>query len=308
MLDQVQGRNVSKAATARMVEAMERATIGDNQTVLVGFGEAYRDLQALVVAAAGVRGNGTISPHCLLDSPDEKPTCFIGSPDQLFALLRAGYGHVLSHALIGGGAVFPIVHSLAVQHGVRLTDMMSDPSYGPYALRHARDEAYWLLDNVTVDIVQPGGETVMPKGMVGEVVLSEPVGDSAPVRTGVLSKLEQVPHAYRKPGLMGWMGLVQPTVRVEQSAVRAADLATLVGEHDEILDARLLAHAPAKNADHSDNGSNVPILQVETEAGAWIEQDLMESFEALTGLRPRVQRVQPGKFINTGRPFGLLAA
>jgi hypothetical protein len=62
-------------------------------------------------------------------------TAFVGSPDRLFALCQEGYAPVLSHALVGGGAVFPIVHTVAAQHGIVLCDMMSDPQAGPYAVR-----------------------------------------------------------------------------------------------------------------------------------------------------------------------------
>jgi hypothetical protein len=75
-------------------------------------------------------------------------TCFVGSPDRLFALCQAGYAPVLTHALVGGGAVFPIVHTIVGQFGIALCDMMTDPVFGPYATRttaRGRLHAAWMV-------------------------------------------------------------------------------------------------------------------------------------------------------------------
>lgn len=298
-MDHGQEKDVSPAAVARMVEAFERAGLSPKQTILNGFGEAYPALSTMVAKAATERGNAALSAEAMLAQADVVATCFVGSPDRLFALLRSGYGNVLTHALVSAGAVFPIVHTLAAQHGVALCDVMSDPSFGPYAMRHGRDEAYVLLDDVAPTILQAGGDAPVPHGMVGEVVVCDRLGQDPAIRTGVLSAFEQVPHRYRAPGLMGWMGYAQPRLEVQSQEVRAVDLATLISEHDEVLDARLLAFAK----DEAE-----PVLQLETEAGDWIESDVLASFEALTGLRPQVHRVPPGQFNNTGRPFALRAA
>jgi hypothetical protein len=123
-----------------------------------------------------------------------------------------------------------------------------------------RDEAYALLDGVEVAILRPGGEDAMPHGMIGEVVLERAVGNSPSAHRGALSALEQVPHRYRKPGLQGWLGFAQPVASVQDHAVQASDMARLVSEVDELLDARLLIA-------HDQDGAT-PVLQIETEAGA----------------------------------------
>lgn len=291
--------NPSSRAVARMKNALEMAGIGPGMVVLNGFGPAYGALQAMANQALKDIGAQAVSGEQMLADDSAVATCFVGSPDRLFALCQAGYAPVLTHALVGGGAVFPIVHTVAAQHGIALCDAMTDLKFGPYAVRSAREDAYVLLGDIEVSILQAGGETDVPHGMVGEVVLDDPLANDAPRRTGVLSALEQVPHRYRTPGLQGWLGFAQPVATVQDHKVRASDIAQLVSEHEDVLDARLIAHAKDETQ---------PVLQVETEAGDWIDEDVLALFEALTGLRTQLERLAPGRFGNTGRAFALMAA
>ncbi|MBO6676392.1 MAG: hypothetical protein JJ908_15045 [Rhizobiales bacterium] len=284
-------------AVERMTAALERADIGEGMVVLNGFGPAYGSLQAMAEEALNALGARSVSGEDMLEDESLVATCFVGSPDRLFALCQAGYAPVLTHALVGGGAVFPIVHTVMGQHQIALCDMLTDPVFGPYATRSNREDAYALLEGVEVSVLRPGGENPVPHGMIGEVVLGDE--SDAPLRTGVLSAFEQVPHRYRAPGLQGWMGFAQPVATVQEHAVKASDIAALVSEHEDVLDARLIAHSK----DEAE-----PILQVETEAGDWIEDDVLARFEALTGLRPVLERVAPGQFGNTGRTFAVMAA
>lgn len=285
-------------AVARMRQALELAGFVPNMVVLNGFGPAHGSLQAVTETALLALGATPVSGDAMLADDTLVAEGFVGSPDRLFALCQAGYAPVLTHALVGGGAVFPIVHTVATQHAIALCDVMTDPVFGPYALRSSREDAYGLLDEVAVSIRQAGGDVDVPTGMIGEVVLCGDPGGS-PIRTGVLSAFEQVPHRYRQAGLQGWLGFAQPVATVQEHAVQASDMAQLVAEHEDVLDARLIAHAK----DEAE-----PILQVETEAGDWIDADVLARFEALTGLRPRLERLAPGRFGNTGRTFALMAA
>ena len=290
----------SQAAIGRMCDALERSSFPADCVVLNGFSEAYFELDLMARRALERLGVRMVSGEDLLADETLVATGFVGSPDRLFALCRAGYAKVLTHALLAGGAVFPIVHTLAGQHGIILRDVMSDPGFGPYALRAARDAGFALFDGVDVQILRAGSDSPVPHGMVGEVVLREGRDPEAdPVRTGVLSAMEQVPHRYRAPGLQGWMGFAQPAATVQDAKVHAADIAALINEHDDVLDARLMMHA---------KDDVPPVLQVETEAGDWIEAELLRRFEALTGLRPAVERIVPGQFGNTGRSFTPLVA
>lgn len=290
----------SQATVSRMCQALERTGFSAGCVVLNGFSRAYPELDVIARRSLEMLGAHMVSGEDLLDDETLVATGFLGSPDRLFALCRAGYAPALTHALLAGGAVFPIVHTLAQQHDIALCDVMSDPEFGPYAIRCARDACFTLFDGVDVQVLRAGSDAPVPHGMVGEVVLHDEKDEQAqPLRTGVLSAMEQVPHTYRTPGLQGWMGFAQPTATVQDTKVRALDIASLVTAHEDILDARLVAHVKDEVP---------PVLQVETEAGEWIEAEVLTSFQALTGLCPQIERIAPGQFGNTGRTFTLQAA
>lgn len=279
----------SEAATTRFVNALERAGISGDKVVLNGFGSAYRELETMAGDALSELGCRPVSANDLLDDESLEASAFVGSPDRFYALCRSGYASIVSHALLAGGAVFPMIYQSAQMQAVELCDMMSDPLYGPYALRSEMGGSYQLLPDAQVALLQAGGESPVPCGMVGEVVL----GDDASRRTGVLSALEQVPHSYRAPGLQGWMGFAEQKVELDEQTVSAQSVAALIREHDEVLGARLVLAGDEDGL----------VLEVETEAGEWIEPDLAASFARISGYTAHITRVTPGRMPNTGRVF-----
>lgn len=280
----------SEAAVARFVCALELAGISGDRVVLNGFGSAYRELETMAGAALSKLGCRAVSANDLLDDEDLLASAFVGSPDRFYALCRSGYASIVSHALLAGGAVFPMIYQSAQMQAVELSDMMSDLFYGPYALRKEVGSSYHLLPDTQVALLQAGGQSAVPVGMVGEVVLG---GDDALRRTGVLSAFEQVPHNHREPGLQGWMGFAEQKAELDDQTVSAESIARLIREHDEVLGARLILAG-----DEAD-----PVLEVETEAGEWIEPDLSASFARISGLAVRITRITPGRMPNTGRVF-----
>ncbi len=289
----------SQRAVERMCAALEAAGFAEGQVVLTGYGTAYATIQALTDAALNHLGAYAVTGEQMLADDTLIATGFVGAPDRFFALCRAGYGQVLERALVAGGVAFPIVHAIATQQSIILTDAMLDAHFGPYALRQSRADSFAVLEQATVSILRAGSNDCMPHGMIGEVVLREEPDALTAIRSGVLSAWEQVPHRYRAPGLKGWMGFVVPAKKVYHAQVRAGDVASVINQHEQVLDARLVSHP--KDAE-------MPILQIETEAGEWIDNDVLATFEARTGLRPILERVVPGKFGNTGRLFGLQVA
>lgn len=280
----------NEAAVIRFVCALEQAGISGDKVVLNGFGSAYRELETMAGEALSKLGCRAVSANDLLDDPSLEASAFVGSPDRFYALCRSGYASVVGHALLAGGAVFPMIYQSAQMQAVELCDMMSDPLYGPYALRREMGGSYQLLPDTQVKLLQSGGHSAVPCGMAGEVVLG---GDVASRRTGVLSAFEQVPHRHREPGLQGWMGFAEQTVELNEQRVSAEDIATLIAQHDEVLCARLVLGG--------DEGGLV--LEVETEADDWIEPDLVASFARISGFNARIIRVTPGQMPNTGRVF-----
>ena len=282
-------------ACQRFADALKVAGFPSQGHVLNAFSSAYPALKAQADAALSAIGCTPISPEALLAADDVTARLFVGSPDRLFALLTAGYGAVLEGALLAGGAVFPVVRQAARAHGVAMCDMMSDPTFGPYAVRGGDDHTYRVLNGVVARVMRPASEVELPDGMVGELVLADP--DDRTVRTGTLSAKEQVPHGQRPAGLCGWMGVVTEALALDGSrTVSASDLAAIIAAHEDVLDARLIEIEKAGS-----RASSAPVLQVETEAGAWIDDDLRQSFAGRTGVEPRIEHVVPGQFPNTGR-------
>ncbi|MEM6711398.1 MAG: hypothetical protein AAF590_03870 [Pseudomonadota bacterium] len=290
---------------ARTGDALERAGFQAGQIVLNGLapdasGREPSLLEHGLAEAADAMGLRLVEGETLLDEGVEA-TGFIGTPDRFFLLCRLGYGPQLTHALLAGGAVFPIVYGSADQHTITLSDLLIDKAFGPFALRSAREGAHMLLHDVQVDICRPGSLEALPLGMVGEAVLTSAFDDSQDAlqtRTGMLTAFEQVPHRYRAPGLQGWMGLVQPSITCGEAVVTARDIASIVAGADEVLDARLVS---------GDDAMPGMVLQVETEAGTWIEDVLATSLRDITGLSASIERVAPGSFANTGRFFTVAA-
>lgn len=278
------------AAVARFINALELAGISGDMIVLNGFGSAYRKLEIMASKALHELGCRSVSANDLLDDERLEASAFVGSPDRFYALCRSGYASIVSHALLAGGAVFPMIYQSAQMQAVALCDMMSDPLYGPYALRSEMGGAYQLLRNTQVDLVQAGGLSPVPCGMVGEVVLGTEDGTQ---RTGVLSAFEQVPHSHRDPGLQGWMGFAEQAVELDEQSVSAEAIAAFIDEHDAVIGARLVLT-------RDDDG---PVLEVETEAGDWIEPELVTSFVRISGFNASIARVTPGQMPNTGRVF-----
>ena len=294
----------SPEAISRFGEALKLAGFPTSGLVLNAFGPAYADLDALANAAIEAHGCTPIGPQALLESEDRVATHFVGPPDRLLALLEAGYGAVLETALLAGGPVFPIVRQAAVTHAVMLSDVMSDLAFGPYAVRKDGQGSFVLLDGVDMQVMRPTGDTALADGMVGEVVLE--TTDGGQMRTGVLSAIDQAPHTGQGRKLVGWMGLVTETLRLDEDhSVSKGDVEAIIATHEDVLDARLIACEQQATGEEI---SSAPILQVETEAGDWIDGDLKRAFEKRTGVEPRIERLLPGQLPNTGRVLVRAAA
>lgn len=277
----------------RFAQALHLSGFASGDVVLNGFSAAYPGFAAMAQAALEDMGCRAFSALELLADDSLVATHFVGSPDRFFTLCQAGYHGVMTHGLLAGGAVFPVIHQAAAQHDITLADLMADETFGPYAIRLGPQASYAILDGVEGGIFRPGSEHELEAGLVGEVVLLWP--DGGEHRTGILSALEQVPHKQRAPGLQGWMGLVEHQALIDQrTMLENGSIAALLAAHDELLGARLVL-GPGDPA--------AITLQVETEAGPWIEADLAEAFQARTGLAAIIERVTPGTLPNTGRSF-----
>ena len=289
------------AAVERFVRALGHAGFARGSTVLNAFSAAWPALERQSREALALHGCRAVSPQACIADAALRPSHFIGPPDRFHALCRSGYAAVFSHAMLAGGAVFPVVRRLAELNRVALVETMADDVFGPYALRLPGERLFRPLEGVEVCLVRPGSEAPLPEGRPGEVLLRAEGTEVPYHRTGVISQLELVPHRQRKPGLAGWMGAVRGHLPLGGGReVGTDDMAALLAYHEAVLDARLVLEER--------DGGPLPVLQVETEAGAWIEDDLAHRFKAMTGVVPVIERIVPGALPATGRVFASRAA
>ncbi|MBV6657189.1 MAG: hypothetical protein KI785_05405, partial [Devosiaceae bacterium] len=187
---------------------------------------------------------------------------------------------------------------------ISVLELLFAPRFGPYASRTSADALYDLLDGTEVRIVRPATSEPMALGTVGEVQVRDRASE-AWFSTGMLSALELVPHNHRAPRLTGWLGPADAALTLKTGQrIGAEQLASVVGYHEAVLDARLLVGA--RRAPETDPDLT---LQVETEAGAWIEADLAQRMQKAVGLVDlRIERVLPGALAMTGRAVGYRAA
>ncbi|MEM1287205.1 MAG: hypothetical protein AAGH60_02520 [Pseudomonadota bacterium] len=288
------------SAAERLARVLKTASFPEEIAIMNGFGPAWPALRAISQAGISAFGGEPVLPHEVLEDGSKAPCAYVGPPDRLHALCRSGYAKYFSHAVVSGAGMFPIVRRRAELLKVALIEALISPSFGPYALKLPGERAYYALDGVHVRVAKAGSDRSLNDGLIGEVLVRAP-DEILWTRTGTLSAFEQVPHRLREPGLIGWLGPVDEKLHVGDTAISADAVAAVEAYDPSILDARVVLRAPM--GEISDPTSLV--LQVETEAGAWIEDDVAQRFYANTGLRPKVERVVPGRLPQTGRRFVL---
>lgn len=292
-------------AVGRLVGALAHAQFPSPTIALNAFSSAWPELAKWSDAALADYGLEVVDPQTLASSGQKPPTVFIGPPDRLHALCKSGYARVFSHALVAGGPVFPVVRTRARLSKLSLSEAMVASEFGPFAIRLPDGPLYRVLDGVEAQIMRAGTYDRLPAGAIGEVaVRSDPHGPWT--LSGILSAFEMVPHRFRAAQLLGWLGDADPQVSFDQQSsppgkpVGPKEMAALIAFHEAVLDARLIVEERGQ--------ARRPVLQVETEAGDWIESELAQRFRAMTGLQPAIERVVPGRLPPTGRAVGYRAA
>lgn len=176
-------------------------------------------------------------------------TAYAGTPDYLKIILdkaaEMGVTLNITKAAVGGGALFPSLRQEYADRGITCLQSYATADLGNIAYESPSMEGMIVDENVIVEIVTPGTGNPVAPGEVGEVVVTTLNPDYPLIRfaTGDLSAVleGQSPCGRTNMRIKGWMGRADQTAKIKGMFVRPEQVAALVGKHDDIQKARVIA-------------------------------------------------------------------
>lgn len=226
-------------------------------------------------------------------------TVYAGTPDYLKVILEKadelGERLKISRAAVSGGALFPSLRQYYTDRGITCLQVYATADLGNIAYESSAMEGLIMDEGVIVEIVRPGSDRPVPDGEVGEVVVTSLNPDYPLVRfaTGDLSAIlpGTSPCGRTNRRIKGWMGRADQTTKIKGMFVRPEQVAQLVGRHDEIVRARVIASRVGE--------MDTMTVQIETRATnpALYEQSIMATLK----MRGTVELLPPGALPNDGK-------
>ncbi|XDA98048.1 phenylacetate--CoA ligase family protein [Sulfitobacter sp. LCG007] len=176
-------------------------------------------------------------------------TTYAGTPDYLKVILdkaeEMGVSLRITKAAVGGGALFPSLRQHYRDRGISCLQCYATADLGNIAYESAAMEGMIVDEGVIVEIVTPGTGDPVPDGEVGEVVVTTLNPDYPLIRfaTGDLSAVMEgeSPCGRTNMRIRGWMGRADQTTKIKGMFVRPEQVAALVGRHEEVAKARVIA-------------------------------------------------------------------
>jgi phenylacetate-CoA ligase len=235
---------------------------------------------------------------------DAGVTAYAGTPDYLKAVLEKadelGLPLRIVRAAVGGGALFPSMRQGYAERGIACLQCYATADLGLVAYEApppggGAPEGMIVDEGVIVEIVRPGTGDPVPRGEVGEVVVTSLNPDYPLLRfaTGDLSAMMEgeSPCGRTGPRIRGWMGRADQTTKIKGMFVRPEQVAALVARLDGVTRARVVATREG----------DADAMTVRLEAGEGGEPSAWEAAVAeVLKLRGRVERVAPGELPNDG--------
>lgn len=237
-----------------------------------------------------------------------KPTVFSGTPDFLKTMLdnAAGTGKDLSSfrlALVTGGALFPSLRGEYHARGITVAQCYATAEFGviAYETLAASGEpnpGMVVNENLILEIVRPGTGDPVPKGEVGEVVVTSfnPAYPLVRLGTGDLSAIlpGRSPCGRTNTRIKGWMGRADQRTKVKGMFVDPRQVAQVVARHPEIAKARLVVTREGTR--------DRMVLHVEPAGGASLDIAAIDaSLRDITKLGGEVVPAAPGSLANDGK-------
>ncbi|RYC15738.1 phenylacetate--CoA ligase family protein [Ciceribacter ferrooxidans] len=226
-------------------------------------------------------------------------TVYAGTPDYLKVILEKadelGERLKISRAAVSGGALFPSLRQYYTDRGIACLQVYATADLGNIAYESSAMEGLIMDEGVIVEIVRPGSDRPVPDGEVGEVIVTSLNPDYPLVRfaTGDLSAIlpGTSPCGRTNRRIKGWMGRADQTTKIKGMFVRPEQVAQLVGRHDEIVRARVIASRVGE--------MDTMTVQIETRATnpALYEQSIMATLK----MRGTVELLPPGALPNDGK-------
>ncbi|MGR3761541.1 phenylacetate--CoA ligase family protein [Roseobacteraceae bacterium NS-SX3] len=229
---------------------------------------------------------------------DVGATAYAGTPDYLKVILdkaeAMGVKLSFSKAAVGGGALFPSLRQEYADRGITCLQSYATADLGNIAYESPAMEGMIVDEHVIVEIVTPGTGTPVAPGEVGEVVVTTLNPDYPLIRfaTGDLSAVMPgaSPCGRTNMRIKGWMGRADQTTKIKGMFVRPEQVAALVGKHDEIVKARVIAAR--------DGEMDVMTVRIEAEGGD--ETAFARSVMEVLKLKGKVEVVAPGALPKDG--------
>ncbi len=234
---------------------------------------------------------------------DLAPAGYTGTPSFLKIILEKAdeLGIALPslrRALFSGEAFPPSLQHWFAERGIDGYQAYGSADLGMVAYETAAREGLVVNEDLILEIVQPGGDTPLADGEVGEIVVTTLNPDYPLVRfgTGDLSAVMPgvSPCGRSNMRIKGWMGRADQTTKVRGMFVHPEQIAEVVRRHPEIRKARLLVSGAV--------GADEMTLRVETtDASADLMARITESVRDVTKLRATLEPLPVGALPNDGK-------
>ncbi|TCT09029.1 phenylacetate--CoA ligase family protein [Paralcaligenes ureilyticus] len=234
---------------------------------------------------------------------DLAPAGYTGTPSFLKIILEKAdeLGIALPslrRALFSGEAFPPSLQHWFAERGIDGYQAYGSADLGMVAYETAAREGLVVNEDLILEIVQPGSNTPLADGEVGEIVVTTLNPDYPLVRfgTGDLSAVMPgvSPCGRSNMRIKGWMGRADQTTKVRGMFVHPEQVAEVVRRHPEIRKARLLVSGAV--------GADEMTLRVETtDSSADLMVRITESVRDVTKLRATLEPLPVGALPNDGK-------
>ena len=232
-----------------------------------------------------------------------QPAGYIGTPSFLKIIIEKAAEMKVSlpsvkRALVSAEAFPPSLRDWLGERGIAGYQCYASADLGLIAYETEAREGLVLDEGVIVEIVRPGTGDPVPKGEVGEVVVTTLNPDYPLIRfgTGDLSAIlpGNCPTGRTNTRIKGWMGRADQTVKIRGMFVHPGQIAAIAQRFPEVLRARLVVSGEMAN--------DTMTLRAETHLGdEGLNERISQAIRDVTKLRGTVELVTPGSLPNDGK-------